>query len=266
MTREATQDTDRELVDAIKSGRPERFTELVERYEGKLYTFGLRMCGDAQDAEDMVQDTFLNVYKYLGGFRGEAKFKNWLYRVATSACSKKKRKSKYAPERELSLEEFYPQEGAPLPAEVPAWACAPLETLLNRELGEVLQDTILELPESYRLVLVLRDRELAQIAQFQGTALGRKVASEVPDYGLEGIAAGLGVEFLPLTTDEEVVDVVGRASSIAESGRPVLVETSIDYSRKTHFTRGVVKTNLLRLPFRDRARFVGRALIRRLTG
>jgi RNA polymerase sigma-70 factor (ECF subfamily) len=159
MSREATQDTDRELVDAIKNGRPERFSELVERYEGKLYTFGLRMCGDAQDAEDMVQDTFLNVYKYLGGFRGEAKFKNWLYRVATSACSKKKRKSKYAPERELSLEEFYPQEGVPLPTEVPAWACAPLETLLNRELGEVLQDTILELPESYRLVLVLRDLE-----------------------------------------------------------------------------------------------------------
>jgi acetolactate synthase-1/2/3 large subunit len=116
------------------------------------------------------------------------------------------------------------------------------------------------------MVLVLRDRELAQIAQFQGTALGRKVASEVPDYDLEGLAAGLGVEFLRMTNDEEVVDMVDRASGIADSGRPVLLETSIDYSRKTFFTRGIVKTNLLRLPLRDRARFVGRALLRRLTG
>jgi acetolactate synthase-1/2/3 large subunit len=116
------------------------------------------------------------------------------------------------------------------------------------------------------IVLVLRDRELAQIAQFQGTALGRQVASRVPDYDLESFAAGLGVEFLRLTDDEEIEDVVGRASIIAESGRPVLLETSIDYSSRTYFTRGVVKTNLLRLPLRDRARFVGRALLRRLTG
>lgn len=164
-------DTDRELIEAINNGEPERFAELVARYEGRLYNFGRRMCGSLQDAEDMVQDTFFNVFKYLKGFRGESKFKNWLYRVAASACAKKKRKSKFAPERELSLEEFLPQEGAALPTEVPAWASAPLDKLLDRELGDQLRQTILDLPESHRPVLVLRDLEgfsTAETAQILG--------------------------------------------------------------------------------------------------
>ena len=134
-------DDDFELIAAINNGAPERFAELVARYEGRLYNFGVRMCGDVRDAEDMVQDTFLNAYRYLSGFRGETKFKNWLYRVATSACLKKKRKSKFAPERELSLSEFLPEEGEALPGEVPQWACAPLESLLNRELSDTLRNT-----------------------------------------------------------------------------------------------------------------------------
>ena len=135
------------------------FYDLVKRYEQKLYNFGLRMCGDSQDAEDLVQDTFLNVFKYLQGFRYETKFKNWLYRVATSACIKKRRKSKFAPDRELSLEEFLPQNEAEIPKELPSWAMMPLDKLLNRELQEIIQQAILDLPEKYRLIMVLRDME-----------------------------------------------------------------------------------------------------------
>ena len=87
-------DKDTELVRAINGGRQDLFYELVNRYEKSLYNFGLRMCDNPSDAEDMVQDTFLNVFKYLEGFRYETKFRNWLYRVATSACLKKKRRSK----------------------------------------------------------------------------------------------------------------------------------------------------------------------------
>jgi RNA polymerase sigma factor (sigma-70 family) len=97
-------DTDTELIRAINAGRQDRYYELVKRYEKSLYNFGLRMCDTPSDAEDMVQDTFLNVYKYLNGFRYETKFKNWLYRIATSVCLKKKHRSKFAPERELSLD------------------------------------------------------------------------------------------------------------------------------------------------------------------
>ncbi len=116
------------------------------------------------------------------------------------------------------------------------------------------------------MVLVLRDRELAQIAQFQDTALSRKVASEVADYDLGSLAKGLGVDFLKMASDDDVQEVVDQAADVASAGRPVLVDVNIDYTQKTYFTRGVVKTNLLRLPFRDQARFVGRALKRKLMG
>jgi acetolactate synthase I/II/III large subunit len=115
-------------------------------------------------------------------------------------------------------------------------------------------------------VFVLRDRELAQIAQFQSTALGRKSASELPDYDLAGLARSLGVETLALAIDAAIPQAVARAKEIAGEGRPVLVDVAIDYSRKTFFTRGVVRTNFGRLPWGDRLRFVVRALGRKVLG
>ena len=152
-------DADNKLVKAIQSGQIERFPELVERYERVLYNFGLKMCGEAQDAEDVVQDTFLNVFRYLKGFRYETKFKNWLYRIATSTCIKKRRKSKFAPDRELSMDDFLPQDEAAVENQTPAWAKLPLDHVLNEELGQTLKTAILDLPEKYRVVLVLRDIE-----------------------------------------------------------------------------------------------------------
>ena len=96
--------------------------------------------------------------------------------------------------------------------------------------------------------------------------MSRKVASEVADYHLRELAEGLGVEFLSMESDEDVPERIDQAAAVAAAGRPVLVEVNIDYSRKTFFTRGVVKTNLLRLPLRDQVRFVGRALKRKLMG
>ncbi|MEJ2639122.1 MAG: RNA polymerase sigma factor [Desulfosarcinaceae bacterium] len=153
------EDADSELIAAINTGQVERFGELVERYQGKLYNFGLKMCGDSHDAEDMVQDTFLNVFRYLKDFRYETKFRNWLYRIATSTCIKRRRKSKYAPDRELSLEEFLPQDEADISEAVPRWAAQPLDQVLNEELHRRLKTAILDLPDKYRLVLVLRDVE-----------------------------------------------------------------------------------------------------------
>jgi acetolactate synthase-1/2/3 large subunit len=115
-------------------------------------------------------------------------------------------------------------------------------------------------------VFVLRDRELAQIAQFQATAFNRKAQSVLPDYEVAGIAAGLGIECLALDRDADIERITADVQRITGEGRPVLVDTAIDYSEKTFFTRGVVSTNLGRLPWPDRLRFVGRALGRRLTG
>jgi RNA polymerase sigma-70 factor (ECF subfamily) len=157
--RKKIKDKDFELIRAINSGQFDRFPDLVKRYEQKLYNFSLRMCRDAADAEDTVQETFLNVFRYLKNFRYETKFKNWLYRVAASTCIKKRRKSKFAPQRELSLDEFLPQDETEVPDQVPEWALMPLDKLLNDELLDKINAAIFTLPEKYRLVIVLRDIE-----------------------------------------------------------------------------------------------------------
>ena len=114
--------------------------------------------------------------------------------------------------------------------------------------------------------LVLRDRELAQIAQFQSTLYNRKQSSVLPDYDLGAIANGTGVDCLHIERDDDIDTVVGEVAERLADGGTVAVDVAIDYSRKTWFTRGVVKTNLGRLPWRDRLRMVSRALTRRVTG
>ncbi len=158
-TPQQIKDKDFDLIQAINSGEVDKFQDLVKRYEAKLYNFSLRMCRDPSDAEDMIQDTFLNVFRYLKNFRYETKFKNWLYKVAASTCFKKRRKSKFAPDKELSLEEFLPKDEAEKPDHVPQWALMPLDKLLNEELAGVINKTIITLPKKYRMVILLRDIE-----------------------------------------------------------------------------------------------------------
>ena len=114
------------------------------------------------------------------------------------------------------------------------------------------------------MVLLLRDRELAQIAQFQQTALGRKSCSELPDYDLPAFCRAVGAEYLMLAKNAEIDSVLRQARALMEAKRPVVVEVAIDYSRKTYFTNGVVRVNLARLPWPDRLRMVVRALARRV--
>jgi acetolactate synthase-1/2/3 large subunit len=114
--------------------------------------------------------------------------------------------------------------------------------------------------------IVLRDRELAQIAQFQDVALGRKTASELPDYDLAPLAQALGIECARLDRNDQIDAVLGRVLDVTGAGRPIVVDCAIDYSHKTYFTRGVVKTTLLRMTWPDRLRFIGRAVTRKVLG
>lgn len=159
MTPIKTNDEDLELIDSIHKGKVEIFQRLVEKYQKRIFNFGLKICANPQDAEDMVQESFINVFKYLKDFRRESSFKNWLYLIASSVCNKMKRKSKFAPERELSLESFMPSDHGMEMTETPKWAVEPVENLLNHELSEKIQIAITQLPTDYRLVLVLRDME-----------------------------------------------------------------------------------------------------------
>jgi len=126
---------------------------------------------------------------------------------------------------------------------------------------ELLTAAQLDLPV---VVLLLRDRELAQIAQFQQTALGRKACSELPDIDVEAFARTVGAQYLSISRNGEIGSILQQAKTLAAARRPVLVEVAIDYSRKTYFTEGVVRVNLGRLPWPDRLRMISRAIWRRL--
>ena len=115
------------------------------------------------------------------------------------------------------------------------------------------------------VVVVLRDEELAQIAQFQRTVLNRAVCSQLAPYSVEAFAAAAGCAYLAARSDAEVREAMTRALATARGGKPVMVEVAIDYSRKTWFTRGVVATNFWRLPWPERLRLLLRAAGRHLT-
>jgi RNA polymerase sigma-70 factor, ECF subfamily len=154
-----SQDEDEQIIRAIRAGNTGLFYTLVKKYQKPLYNFGFRMCGEARDAEEMVQDAFLNAFRYLSRFRFEAKFKTWLYKIAGSVCLKKRRKTGMPQAQEVPLEDFLPEEGAHGPGQRPFWVSEPLDRLLNAELSEHIRKALLATPEKYRVVVVLRDLE-----------------------------------------------------------------------------------------------------------
>jgi RNA polymerase sigma-70 factor (ECF subfamily) len=135
------------------------FDRLYRDHVDRIYRFAQRLCGQADDAKDLVQDTFLNAYRGLKHFRGEAQLSTWLYTIAARACIRMRRKRKGEPERELSLDEFIPTSDGEFRLQIPTEGLTPEEALANKELRRALQEAIQKLPKKYRLVLVLRDME-----------------------------------------------------------------------------------------------------------
>lgn len=151
-------DKDTEIILQIKEGKIELFEELLSNYETKIYNFGLRMCKDRSDAEDLVQETFINIFKYLKNFRMESKFKNWAYKIATTQCMKIKKRNK-TPDYNISLEDVLPDTEKEMAGKIPKWANQPVAALMNKEISVQIKKELDKLPPSYRLVLVLRDME-----------------------------------------------------------------------------------------------------------
>lgn len=152
-----TDDIDHDLISRFKHGSGEAMEQIVQRYEESIFNFVLRMCGQEQDAEDVMQDTFLSAFKSLGSFREETKLKNWLFRIASRACLRKRRKRKFEPRHEIPLESLIHEEGSGKKAEIPDWPSDPADDLLRSELKEVIGEAIRSLPPKYRLVFSLRD-------------------------------------------------------------------------------------------------------------
>jgi len=153
---------DRALIEASQAGDPTAVEELVRSHQTRVYNFAMRMCRNVEDAKDILQETFLGMLRSIKEFRGESKFTTWLYRIASNACLKKRRRGVFEPEpeQELSLDELMPRHGpGGRKPEIADWSQDAEQALLRGELSGQMEAAIDRLPREYKIVLVLRDIE-----------------------------------------------------------------------------------------------------------
>ncbi|MEO1231514.1 MAG: sigma-70 family RNA polymerase sigma factor [Myxococcota bacterium] len=149
-------ETDRALVARAQSGDSGALQDLLERYQPRLLRFGLRMCGHREDAEDVVQESMMAAARTLSDFRGDASLSTWLYTIARSFCLKKRRRSKFAPAHEASLDD---EDTRPQVRAVADPSRSPEEAAAISEVESAVQAAIRTLEDGQREVLVLRDVE-----------------------------------------------------------------------------------------------------------
>ena len=99
---------DLQLAQSLLAGTPEAFDRFVDLYHTKLFHYSYLMCGHREDAEEVSQETLLNVFKNLRQLQSPEHLKAWVFRIAKNACLMKRRKSAFAPNRELSLDGLPP--------------------------------------------------------------------------------------------------------------------------------------------------------------
>jgi RNA polymerase sigma-70 factor (ECF subfamily) len=153
----------------------EAIPELLERHGGRIYALGLRMCGDAADAQDLVQETFLSAFRHWEGFEGRAKASTWLYTIAARACRRMQRRRSGQPAHIASLEELLPGEEAAVPT-LEGLGDDPLSEQLRRETQERVAHALAGVPPDFRIPLVLKDVVGLSLAEI-GRALGVKEAT-----------------------------------------------------------------------------------------
>ncbi len=173
MTREQEAAVIRRVID----GDVNAFEDLVTAYEKNVYNLALRTTGNAQDAEDMVQEAFLKAYNSLPGFRGDSKFSVWLYRIVSNVCLDFLRRQNRRPSTSLSVED---EEGEESQLDIPDESQSP-ETLLEQKLTrEAVQRGLQSLSGEQRQILLLREiqglsyEEIAQALDLEaGTVKSR---------------------------------------------------------------------------------------------
>ncbi len=134
----------------------------MEHFRGKIFHYSWLMCGHREDAEEVSQETLLKVFENFDQLREPERVRPWVFQIAKNACLMKRRKSVFAPSRELSLDEFLPameQAGGHPKIEIADWSRLPDRQVLDSEMKAVLERAISELPENYRSVILLRDVE-----------------------------------------------------------------------------------------------------------
>jgi RNA polymerase sigma-70 factor (ECF subfamily) len=161
--------SDEDLVARSVAGDTDSFNELVRRWERPIYALAYRQIGREEDARDVCQETFLRAYRALGGFRGQAKFSSWLYRIALNLCRDWLRRERRAPMVQVPED----VDVADLVA-----ARAPVESfeehVARRALGRAVRRALARLPEEQRTVIVLKEYHgltFQEIAELVGCPL-----------------------------------------------------------------------------------------------
>lgn len=147
--------TDLELIDAFTKGCQPSFEELMTRYETKVHNLAMRLTRNAEDAEEVLQDVFVTVYRKISGFEGKAKFSSWLYRITVNAAFMKLRKRKQ--NKSVSLDDMLPHLQHKAIEQKNAFGARSDSLAINNEIRDQLESAITKLPEEYRAVFVLRD-------------------------------------------------------------------------------------------------------------
>lgn len=168
--------TDSKLIQRYRAGDMASLEELVSRYEDRVYNLAFRMMGNREDAEDVLQDTFLSVIRSLGDFQERSSFSTWLYRIAANAALTRlrKRSRKEKTEAEFLDEVYTVKAEARGGANLTDWSANPVRSLLDSEARGQMQTAIEELPEAYRVVFVLRDVQglpAAEVAEVLGLSV-----------------------------------------------------------------------------------------------
>ncbi len=144
--------SDDELLALARTGDARATTELLTRHEKSIYRFGLRMCGNEEDAREVLQDTLLAAFRHLPGFRGEAALSTWLYQLARSFCLKSRRLKSGEPATFVDVD-------SAAAVNVPSEDHGPDARAHAREIAQALGRALRELPATSREAVILRDVE-----------------------------------------------------------------------------------------------------------
>src|ERR1700684_2408762 len=145
------------LVAQAREGDKVAFGELVRRYEGKISRLAQHITQNREDAEDVLQETFLKAYEHLDQFQGNSKFYTWVVRIAVNQALMKLRKRKT--DRSVSIDEGIDTGEDVVVREIAAWDDNPEQQYSREEMNKILSSAVDSLAPPYRAVFVLRDVE-----------------------------------------------------------------------------------------------------------
>ncbi len=163
-----------QVIQLIQRKDPKSLEEALALLQGTVFSFSMKVCGQRQDAEDTMQEVLLKSVPNLPKFDNPKALMVWLYKVAKTRCLMSRRKSKFAPKEDLSLEELVP-DGRELQKLSGSPDGTPETSLLRRENAKRLREAVQRLPAEYRLILVLHDMEElsdGDVAEITGFRLG----------------------------------------------------------------------------------------------